>query len=81
MFHYSKPLPSFFPLEYKINAGIILSRTFGITVDGISHGNCRNIYLQLVHLITTLLQQGVPVCSRLELSNTSDSDEDNSDTY
>jgi len=63
MLHESKLLPRFSPTDYKNTISIILNHTFGITVDDISHGNCRGIYLKLVQLVTALVQQDIPVCS------------------
>ena len=74
MLNESQQPPKFFPSDFKENVGIILNRVFGITVDGISHGNCRNVYLKLVHLISALVEQSIPVCSAFELQSTSDSD-------
>jgi len=53
----SRP-PKFYPNDFKDSAEIILNHLFGINVDGITHDNCKNIYLRMIHIIDTL-----PVCS------------------
>ena len=73
--------PKFYPADFNLSATLILTQTFGITTDGITHENCRNIYLRLVTLINALLTRDVPICSVFTDPTDLDTDSDtNSDT-
>jgi len=50
----SRPF-KFYPNDFKDSAEIILNHLFGINVDGITHDNCKNTYLQMIHIIDTLV--------------------------
>ena len=63
MLNESTPPPKFYPADFNTSATLILHHTFGMTTDGITHENCRSIYLRLVQLINELVSRDIPVCS------------------
>lgn len=42
----------FYPADYEAEATAVLNTTLGISVKDITPDNCRNIYIQLVHLLS-----------------------------
>ena len=78
MLEQSKASPDLYPDDFGSAAAAILHHLFGSSPEGITHSNCRKIYLSLVHWIHSLINNGITVC--LSLNNTSyDSDCDDTD--
>jgi len=63
MLNESRLPPPFYPDDFKVSASAILQSTLGLTQSGITHDNCRNVYLTLVLLIDELVDRGITICS------------------
>ena len=48
-----------FPNEFKESATVVLYSSLGLTVGDVSHGNCRNVYLNLINVIQNLIDIGI----------------------
>lgn len=70
----SRKPPKFFPNDFKESTTVLLCNRLGLTVEDISHENCRNVYLKLVNIIQTLIDNGITFCSSIEPAEDSDSD-------
>ena len=70
MMEESKPMPKFYPDDFKRSAEIVLQSTLGFTREDINHENCRMVYLKLVDLIEALESRGIPICSEFQASDT-----------
>lgn len=75
----SKDPPKLVPDDFEESATIVLYSYLGLSIPDISHSNCRNIYIKLVRVIESLVDNGVTFCSSIEhleesYSSTSDSD-------
>ena len=68
--------PKLVPDDFQESATVVLYSFLGLSLSNISHNNCRNIYLKLVHVIQNLIDIGVTFCSCVELPEYSDSDND-----
>ena len=62
----SKPVPKFYPDDYKQCAEIVLHTILGFSQQDINHENCRMVYLKLVDLIETLVRRAIPICSEFD---------------
>ncbi|XP_065890187.1 uncharacterized protein [Dysidea avara] len=76
MLHESVSPPRFYPDDFKTSASTILYNGLGLNPNAITHYNCRNVYLKLVHLINSLLNHGVTICSNLSITDSSDDNDD-----
>ncbi|XP_065887587.1 uncharacterized protein [Dysidea avara] len=63
MLNESSSSPTFYPDDFKTSATTILQSALGLTHGGITHDNCRNVYLTLVELIDELVNRGITICS------------------
>lgn len=54
----SESSPPVCPVVFKEAAERVLKSTLGLSVDDITHTNCQNIYLHLVHYIILLVCDG-----------------------
>lgn len=68
MLNESRSSPTFYPDNFKVSASIILQSALGLTQGGITHDNCRNVYLPLVLLIKELVDRGITICSSFSAS-------------
>ena len=59
----SREPPKLFLNDFKESATVMLYDRLGLTVEDISHENCRNVYLKLVNEIQTLIDNGITFCS------------------
>lgn len=62
----SKEPPRLVPGDFEESATVTLYSYFGLSVPDISHNNCRSIYLKLVRVIESLVDNGVTFCSSIE---------------
>lgn len=69
MIQESKPIPKFYPNDFKKSAETVLYRALGFTVQDIIHENCRQVYLKLVVLIEESDDRGIPICSDFQSHN------------
>ena len=76
MLEESKGAPTLYPHDFGLAATTILHHLLGLTPQRITHTNCRNIYLTLVHWIDNLMTNRINVCSSL---NTDINDDDCTD--
>ena len=72
----SKAPPTLYPDDFGVAATTILYHLLGLTPQGITHCNCRNVYLILVHWINALLNSGIHVCSSLTDDDSTDTNTD-----
>jgi len=69
--------PPLYPDSFGTVAAAILKDTIGLTVDGITHDNCCNVYKSLVHVIDRLVDDGVTICSTIDnMTDDTDSESD-----
>ena len=68
--------PALYPEDFKTAVTGILCSTYGLTPVGITHDNCRSIYLALVRLIDRLVDRGVTICSSIDEITTDETDSD-----
>ena len=54
----SEPASLVCPAVFKDAAEVVLRSTLGLSVDDITHTNCRNVYLHLVHHMRLLVHDG-----------------------
>ena len=77
MLEESRKPPPLFPDSFGTVAATILRKMFGLTVSGISHDNCCNIYKSLVRVIDRLVDDGMTICATID--NTTDDVDSDSD--
>lgn len=58
MLHESTAAPKLCPVVFQNTADVVLHTNFGLTIDDVTHANCRNIYLQLVYHIELSVADG-----------------------
>ena len=54
----SRPPPPLCPIPFKHIASTILRNDFHLNLSDITHSNCRDIYLLLVHHLEALVMDG-----------------------
>ena len=54
----SKPAPKLYPTFFKTGVRALLHRKLHISEEDITHDNCRNVYLKLVHHIELSVASG-----------------------
>lgn len=67
--------PALYPGDFETAITNILSETYGLTPAGISHDNCRTLYLCLVCLVDRLVGSGEIICPSLDEINTETDDD------
>jgi len=75
MLEESRKPPPLYPDSFGTVAAAVLQDTFGLTVCGITHDNCCNIYKSLVRVIDRLIDDGMTICSTIvDITDDADSD-------
>lgn len=70
----SKPMPKFYPDDFKRSAEIVLHRALGFRRQDINHENCKMVYIKLVELIEALDSRDIPICLEFQDCNSTNSD-------
>ena len=54
----SEPAPRLCPAPFRSTVDQVLQELLGMSIDDVTHKNCRNVYLKVVHQMSLLVADG-----------------------